>query len=289
MIDKLAVLEEVGQLTTTHMSMKINIEKLLLDDYPNAHLELAILLTQGYYNRIQQEHDGDTSPPYQARALDRAKWFTINRLTTHFPALIERSTLFMLTDAEESGWYRSDWFGYSDLTELLSSFSDAAEEGTTTWYDWNFIVTKMLPACEMFGVPASDIMSASCQVKKLRGAVPATRDILKRNEAGALTDKQARNDLKWLMGVVGDPQVTYSSMREEVDFYQGKLLNRVNPTAGEKYILPDGRTLFVIEVTDMIGERTIEQALNNRVNFKLEDLGKLFRRTSRLMKDGGDT
>lgn len=288
-VNSAAIQSEVSALTLRHMDMKIDIENLLLDDYDTAHIDLAILLTQGYYKRtIKLLGDDAGKKQLNNRALYTAKWFAINRLTTQFKGLIDRTTLFMLADAEESGWYRTDWFGYDDLLGLLSSIADATEEKASEYYDWNFIVGNLLPACQGFGIAPEQLMSASCNIKKLRGIVPAARELLDKNGNGTITDKKAREDIQWMLELASDIDVSYTVMRESIDTYRGKEINRIDPVAGERYILPQGKTLFVIEASSPVEERTIERALVNRVDFKTEDLGLLFSRAKQLRKRGDD-
>lgn len=284
-VDVEAVKSHVDELTLMDMAAKINTTHVLLDDYPQVHIELSIRIVQGYYRRIIKDLGEDAAhQEHKKRALDTAKWFAINRLTTQFHDIIDRSTFYMLTEAEQTGWYRSDWFGHDELQELLASIYDATEEGSSTWYDWRFIVEQLVPACERFGIPPGDLMSASCQIRKIRSMVKDARTILERHANKVITDEEAEAGLKFMLDLAKDPKVSISRMREAVDKWQGRSIDRPEAIDSKKFMIPGGNTWYIIETTSAVEERMIEQALRNRADFKLTDLGWMVERVRKMVK-----
>lgn len=285
MKDIAALKEQIESLELHHMEIPIDQEKLLLDDYPEAHVHLSVAITQGFFRRIKEDlpsHDHK----FLERALAHAKWFAINRLASEMHDLIDRSVLFMLTEAENTGWYRKEeWLGYQDLSELLSSTFEQTEEETSSWYDWKFIVEQLVPAADKFGISPGDIMSASYQVKKLRGMVTTARSLLSKHEANRIDTKDAEAGLAWMLDLVKDPQVSYSSMKDRLNRYEGKIIaGRPEPINAHKFMTPDNKIYYTIEVTDRVTERMIEQALKNRVTFTLTSLGDLFDKVGGMIK-----
>lgn len=285
MVDVEAVKSHVAELTLMDMKAKINTTHVLLDDYPHVHMDLSVRIVQGYYNRIVKDLGEDAEDVrLLQRALDHAKWFAINRLTTQFHDIIDRSTFYMLTEAEQTGWYRSDWFGHDDLQELLASIYDAAEEGSSSWYDWRFIVEQLVPACNRFGIPPGDLMSASCQIRKIRSMVKDARTILERHANKVITDEEAEAGLKFMLDLAKDPKISISKMREAVDRWQGRSIERPEPIEAHKFMIPGGNTWFVIETNSAIEETMVEQALRNRVDFKFAQLGVIVDKVRDLVK-----
>ncbi len=285
MVDVEAVKSHVDELTLLDMTATINTTRVLLDDYPSVHTDLSIRIVQGYYRRIMKDLGEDGAhQEHKKRALDTAKWFAINRLTTQFHDIIDRSTFYMLTEAEQTGWYRSDWFGHDELQELLASIYDATEEKSSAWYDWRFIVEQLVPACERFGIPPGDLMSASCQIRKIRSMVKDARIILERHANKAITDEEAEAGLKFMLDLAKNPKVSISHMREKVDAWQGRSIERPEPIDSKKFMIPGGNTWFVIETNSAIEERMIEMALKNRASFKLTDLGWVVEEIRKMMK-----
>jgi hypothetical protein len=272
-----ALQEEIERLELHHMQMEIDTEKLLLDDYPDAHVHLAVRITQGFYERMLEDLPSQDYR-HKMRALAHAKWFAINRLTTQMKDLVDRSVVYMLAEAEESGWYRNEkWLGYDNMTEFLSSFYEEAEEESSKWYDWKFIVEQVLPAAQRFGISPSEIMKASYNIKKIRGMVPTAKNLLAAHEANRVETQDAEAGLAWMIEMAADPKVTYRSMKDRLNRYEGKkIIGRPDPVVGQKYMTPDNKLLYVIEVEGNVMERVIEMALKNRVDFNLTELGSLF-------------
>jgi hypothetical protein len=284
-VDVEAVKTHVDELTLMDMDAKINTTHILLDDYAQVHIDLSIRIVQGYYRRIIKDLGEDSvHQEHKKRALDTAKWFAINRLTTQFHDIIDRSTFYMLTEAEQTGWYRSDWFGHDELQELLASIYEATEEGTSPWYDWRFIVEQLVPAAEKFGIPPGDLMSASCQIRKIRGMVPEARNLLERHANEAITDEDAEAGLRFMLNLAKDPKVSISQMRDKVNVWQGRSIERPDPIESKKFMVPGGNTWFIIETNSAIEERMIEQALRNRATFRLTDLGWMVERVRKMVK-----
>jgi hypothetical protein len=284
-VDVEVLKNHVDEVTLIDMAAKINTTHVLLDDYPQVHIDLSIKIVQGYYGRIIKDLGDDAArKEHKQRALDTAKWFAINRLTTQFHDIIDRSTFYMLTEAEQTGWYRSDWFGHDELKELLASIYDATEHGSSTWYDWRFIVEQLVPAAERFGIPPGDLMSASVQIRKIRSIVPDARNLLERHANDVVSDEEAEAGLRFMLDLAKDPKISNSLLREKIAKWQGRSFNRPDPINSHKFMIPSGHTWFIIETSSAVEESMIEQALRNRANFKLTDLGWMVDKVRRMVK-----
>lgn len=285
MTDVEALRKQIENLELKHMEFEVDKDRLLLDDYPEAHIHLSIAITQGFYERIKEDLPSEDFKHLE-RALAHAKWFAINRLATEMGDLIDRSVVYMLSEAEETGWYRkSEWLGYNDLSDFLGSFVEQAEEESSKWYDWKFIVEQLLPAANKFGISPGDIMSASYQIKKIRGMVTTARRLLAQHEANRISDKKAEAGLAWMIDMVRDTRVSYKQMKDKLNRYEGKVITgRPDPIQGYKFMTPDNRIFYAIRVETRIQERMVEMALKNRVKFPLTDLGVLFDIVNRMIK-----
>lgn len=257
--------------TMEDMSKEIDITHALVDEYPGAEIDLAVFLVQGYFKRIVEKL-GPDDKMLLGRALAYAKWYANRRLTQDLHDLIDRSTMFMLNEAENSGWYRE--LEYDNLTEFLASIYES-KEGMTEAYDWRFIVEKLVPAAEQAGVPIQTMMGASLQVKKLRGLVPATRELFARQEAKAIPPEEAQETLTNWLKEVANPKVTFSCFKEDIDAWRGRSVDRAPAVQGYQILMPDGRWWVVVPTGGDAELAMVQQALRTRVDIKISNLSWL--------------
>jgi hypothetical protein len=266
--DKIA--SGVEQITLGDMNKKYNLEKILLEAGTGAEYLLACWLTQKHFKRrIKSFKTKVTDNRLLDRVLVESKWYTISLLTTKLPDLIDRAHLFMLMEADQTGWYRK--MEYKDLEELLSSILDDTEEQSSESYDWRFIVEKMAPAARSFGIKPEKFGNATHQIKKLRQSVPAARLILKLHETGEITEAKARKDLKWVIESVADPEISHTQLKPELDKYRGILPDIEVKIKGNIYLTGNDSAVLLISVKDQVELRIIEQRLNKRVDFVVSD------------------
>lgn len=268
-VAKDSIAEGVQHITLQDMHLEYDLDEILIDHEEGAERELACYIVQQYYERRLDDFESKpTDNRLKDRVLTEAKWHAIDLITNDLPPLVERSKLYMLMEADETGWYRK--MEYKDLTELMMSMldeTDAASEKS----DWSFIVEKMVPAARAFGIDPTVFGNASHQIGKLRGSVPTARVILERHESGDLSDEEAREDLHWLIENVADPQVSKSKLKPELDRYRGIIPDSEVEVKGHIYMTGDESAVLLIPVSNRKELRVIEQRLKKRVDFSVAD------------------
>lgn len=251
------------------MQIPIDANKILIDDYEGVERDLCILLVQGYFKSILSDKGNDLNKYGQIRALNYAKWYATRRLSSEsggLSGLVERSKLFMLNDAEKTGWHHD--LEYNDVSELLASILEG-KEGSAEAYDWKFIVEQLLPAAEHAGIPANDIMRASVNVRKIRWLVPPARELIRRQEEENMPLEEAEETLKDWIGKVVDDNVTSPAFREELNRWRGLIMNKKEPLRGYKIMQPNGKFMICIPTESDREVAMIEQALKNRVDISI--------------------
>lgn len=260
---------KLGFISMSDMAKEINIERIIMDDYDSVERDLCIFLVQGYYNQILAENGGSLNKPGRQKAFFYAKYHATRRLSSEnggLSGLIQRSKMYMLNDAQQTGWHHA--LEYENVAELLASILEE-KEGSDEAYDWKFIVEQLVPAAEKAGIPAGMMESASLNVKKIRGIVPAARELLERQKNNKIDPEEAEKTLhSWIKKTV-DPNVTYTGLREELNKWRGLSVNRRDPIEGYKIMMPDGKFAIVIHTKDDREVSMVEQALTNRVDIKL--------------------
>ena len=260
----------IDNITLNDLKVDYDLEKILLEGYEGAERDLACFLIKKHYDRrITSFNSEITDRNLQDRVLVESKWFTLDLLTTNLPALIDRTHLYMLMDADQTGWYRK--MEYKDLEELIYSMIDDVDEKGSEAYDWRFIVEKLVPAARSFGIKPEMLGNATHQIRKLRQAIPTARLILKRHESGELTDAKARKDLKWVVESLADPKITSFQMKPELDKYRGVISDIEVNIKGFTYITGDDTALMLIETKSRLELGIIQQRLRKRVDFTVAD------------------
>ncbi|MHA2201807.1 MAG: hypothetical protein ACXABN_18205, partial [Candidatus Thorarchaeota archaeon] len=198
----------IEQITLHHMNMDINIERLVMERRQGDEQLLAIWIIQRYYIGIVEKLGDDATKYYKRRALDHAKFFAIQRLP-ELKSLTDASFIYLIDEAKRTGWFHSDHIGYDSLDELLTSIvdSDSVSEGELS--DWKFMANQLMPAAKQFGISPDELLAATCQVKKLRGAVPTCRQILYELEMGDKEVDEAEEEIKSVVKWVADPKITF--------------------------------------------------------------------------------
>ena len=117
-IERQKVAAGIDNITLNDLKVDYDLEKILLESYEGAERDLACFLIKKHYDRRVASFDSEiTDRNLQDRVLVESKWFTLDLLTTNLPALIDRTHLYMLIDADQTGWYRK--MEYKDLEELI--------------------------------------------------------------------------------------------------------------------------------------------------------------------------
>lgn len=283
MLDQEILLQTIEGIGLEHMDIDIDVSHVLLDDYPNAHFEFALLLVQGYYERYREQLGDNPPKAYLLRSLDYSKFYAVQRVTKDFHNLVDRTITYLLDDADRTGWFRSDYFGHDSLIELLASIADE-HTNTNEFYDWDFIVTKLLPMARTAGVDPTSVMSASVQVRKMRSAVPAGRMIAEQLEKGVIDHKVAEESVRWLFGVVSNPRISARAAQAEFDKFRGKKLQRLDPLQARRVFLPGGKSWIIVNCDNQTEEITIERALGKLVDMHMSDMTEIARSLAEMLK-----
>lgn len=266
-IDKIS--KAMDFITMADMKKKINIQRIIMEDYDGSERDLALFLVQGFFNHMLSTSGGDMNRHGLEKSLAYSKWFATKRLSSEkdgLNGLIERGKMYLLNDAENTGWHHI--LEYDDVAELLASILED-KEGMTEAYDWKFIVEQLVPAAEKAEISPDIVMGASLNVKKMRGIVPAARELLRKQENEEVELEEAEETLKgWLRKAV-DPNVSYTGLREELDEWRGKANKAKEPIKGYRIMMPSGNWALFIETENDRDVSMIEQALKNRVDISI--------------------
>lgn len=266
----------VNEITLTHMQMKVDWQKVVLEDYPGAERDFALGLVQGYFFQYKRLLGEDSvRVDLLEKALRYSKFNAVRRITTEFHDLVDRTVTFLLDEAERTRWFSNDDFGHDSLEELLASIVDAQEEGTSSYYDWSFIASKVLPLARSMNIDLSTIMSASLQTRKLRSFVPAARVTLRQLEEGLIDEDQAKEAFTWGFGIVADSKISNSNAVEQFNVYRGKTVTILDPVITYKVFLPGGYEWLIVAAKSNSEVRAAEMALGKLVDIHLMDLGEL--------------
>lgn len=269
-IERAKVAQGIDKITLNDIKYaEYDLERILLEEYEGAERDFACFLIQRYFNKRIAEWESRLTPQLEQRILIESKWFTLNNLNTQLPMLIERTNLYMLIEADQTGWYRQ--LEYDDLQDLLSSMMDDTDPKSSERYDWQFIVEKLVPAARAFGIDPSKMANAAHQVAKIRACVPVARTILEKHDNGELSNKQARADLKWVIENIADPTVKLPALKPELDRYRGIVPDSEVAIEGHIYMTGDRSAVMMITLNSPLELRVVEQRLKKRVNFKLAD------------------
>lgn len=260
------IVKNLGYITVANMLSAIDIDKLILNDYPNAEKDLCVYLVQGYYKKIVENTGRELTGGEKERALIYAKYSATRRLTTELKGLVDRSTLFILVDAQTTGWHQA--MEYDDIAELLASIVEG-KEGMDEAYDWKFIVEKLIPAVAAAQIPVDVIVNASLNVKKLRGLVPAARELLDKQGRDQISQDEAKETLNNWLVKAASPTVSYTELHEELNEWRNKSVKHNGPIKGYKIMMPNGKFLVAIPTESDRDLAMIEQALKNRVDICL--------------------
>jgi|SRR3972149_3441611 len=263
--------------------IEVDMDKVLRNDYESSHVDFAVAIVRAHYRGyvaninavFLREHPGEEPPDLtralKHRALLYAKFGAHTWLIQHAHDLVDRSTTWLLDEAERTGWYRTDYFTWDKLSEMLADIIDAQTEGATQAYDWNTIATKILPAARQFGISPGLLLAATGQVGKLREMAPAYNELEQRMQAGHVTVEEGKERLEWMLTMAADRKISRAQMKEQLNVWRGRVVESIEPLAGWKIIVPSGDHLeevFVIPTDGaQITSRMIENGLRNRVTF----------------------
>ena len=267
-IDVNDLVEKMDFISLVDMETYVPIDKMLLVDYEGAAKDLCIFLVQGNFKHIIYEAGGKMDTRGKEQALIMAKWQATKRLTTDegLKGLIEKGILYILEDAQKTGWHNA--LEYDNIAELLASMLEG-KEGKDEAYDWKFIIEQLMPAAERAEIAPKDIWAASRSIKKIRGIVPAARELLDKQSRDEIDPKEAEATLKGWIAKTVDENVTYEGLREELDEWRGKSVRRGVPLIGYKIMMPEGYFMLAIPTETDRDVAIIEQALRNRVDIRL--------------------
>lgn len=263
MISDMQLTEIVDGISLKHMDSDVSVWHALEADDPE---ELALALVQAYYKNHPIHRSGDSVKiDYRERALAVAKYMALDKLLNQWDDIGERASAFLLTDAEHTQWYQSDFFSVNTFDELLASLMDGVKEGSPTWYIWRDWRTTVLPAAQAAGIPVPELYRATSQVFKARRAVPAIKTIITADEP----EETKKEKLIDFMKMVADPAVTRSELEKEIETIRGKRRHVIEQLPGYQ-IVTANETLIVVRCATPIQARAVEIALQQIVNFNLD-------------------
>lgn len=265
----------------THMNMEIDIGEILRVHHPKAPELIAIYVVQQFYNQIVSKLGEGADKRLYRRALDQAKFFAMQRLP-ELKSETEAALLYLLDEAERTGWFHSDFIGFDSLEELVLATVDPESTSKGEVSDLNFIAKETIPAARSFGIEADTLFAANLQVKKLRGSVPIQRQILNDLAMGDKTEEEAQAEFKQVIEWVADPNITYTQF--ETNIGKREPAERLRAINVYDVSIPGGESWFLVPVNTETDRRIIEKMLNGRMNRKLRTLPWLVEKIQGLIR-----
>lgn len=275
------VIQAIETIGIPHMNLEIDPSDILMKDEINSGKKLAIYLVQQFYNGIIESVENQEEPipidrSFQERALAYAKWYATKR-ATNLPDVIENATGWLFKDANETGWFNQLPGEFETLQEFLSTLYEDVPESSSTYSNWVFISQELLPLANTMDISANLILSASNNVKKVRGMVPAARLVMKKLNEGEIGIIEARYHLDDFLRQCANPDISYSEAKEKWDRYRGivpkntKVYGNIITTGPEQYMM-------IIEITDKKSLKMIQSATKHKVDWRFRDISYLLQR-----------
>lgn len=266
----------------------IDISDIITDDGPQAHIKFAQYIIQVQYRKIVQSivrHDHkEPTRAMKERALLYARHAAMSWLLKDGKGLIDRTTAFLMEEAERTGWFRSDYFSWDNIEEFVASCVDQTEDDSSEHWAWLTFAKKIVPAAKAAGIETGLLMSSSLQIKKLRHSlVPAWNELEERMKTGAVSEQKGEQDFRWMLELAANPTITYPQMKDEVDTWRGITPKLPEPLTGLSVLVNDTETLYLVVSRNRVEAHLVENALRNKANFEVVGLKSFIKLTSKLI------
>lgn len=261
----------IADITLAHMDVPIDIDKLMLSDYPERPLDFYLLGVQAYFRKWKEMLAGDHKLGLIKRALAYAKRDALAQLIVHWDGVIDAAKIVAMSEAETSGWYREDWFSYNHVTDLINSFLTDEDLSIAEASNWRNVVENILPQAKKFEVPTYMLMRATMYRKKFRTAVPALNHIVAEIEYKRITPEFGKKMFMGLLDAIGDPNVTVSKIDEAQKRLRGAITVPPPIIPGTIYIMPyeANAQYWIVIPCDERSKSRIEQMLTSLVDLKI--------------------
>jgi len=255
-------------ITLFHMMDEIDLGDVILNDGPAAIQQLAVWLVQRFFWNHPSNKDGKLSKDVAMSILDQAKYLATTYFIKEWGGLGERATLFILSDAQSTGWHTSEYFNYENLEEMLLSILDDDENSIVEASNLSFIVKQLLPAASRYGIDPMLLWGMSGQAKKLRLLVPTARYVLNNKD---FSEEEKEENLHFLVGRAADDKISSAEFKADTDQIRGKRNRANHALEGYEFILPNNETWIVIKCPSQADERSVEMMLGKKVELVTTD------------------
>ena len=267
------VQSEIEFVTRAHMGLEVKPERFLTSNHDGAGREMAIYLVQYYYKGFEDSIGEGAHFTLYERGLANAKMMALRQSVDVLPATVDQAKLFLLSDAEETKWYRHfEWDGIQDM--LMTMFDDY-KEGGSSYSDLKFFAEIIFPLARSAGVSRKEIIGATTQIKKMRAAVAPVRALLDWEKNGKVSKASTERAIRAILRGVANPKISIAKFEVRMARFRGKQIRRKEPLPGQIYILPR-KTRIVIDVETPEDLRFVEVGLRGRVDLSLTDLQVYF-------------
>ena len=88
------------EITSEHMQIEVNIDRLMSSDYPERAMDFYLLGVQKFYKKYMEALGKDANKEMKQRALDYSKRDTIQQLFTHWDGVIDAAKIMSMQEAE---------------------------------------------------------------------------------------------------------------------------------------------------------------------------------------------
>lgn len=271
------ILKGIEHIELPHMLLEIDPDDFIIEEDELAGKKLAIYLVQKFYKKVtaDMEKFNKISRKQQDQALVYAKYYA-SKKAIELPDVIASATGWLFKDANETGWFNDLPGEFQTLSEFLSTFLDGVEENSSSFYDWDFIITQLLPFAQTMGIDPGLVFGASNHVRKLRALVPAAREITNAVNNHDMSQKKGKRLIEDFLKDCADPTLASKDFVNRVDEYRG--IERALPEIPGAFIVT-GRDQYIItiEVDSKRRLKQIENALRHKVSFTFKDISYILR------------
>lgn len=266
-----------------HMRLELSPGEILnKPESPQSAQYLALWVVQNYFWEHPIVKAGGKDRNKMQVALEQAKEHATRFFLENWKSLGERATIFILNDAQRTGWFSSSYFQYDSLESYIASRIDDSAEKSSSWWDYKFILEVLIPNAKAAGIDPRLLYAASGQVKKLRQFVPTAKAILKDANPG----KEAI--MEHFVEMIADPDISPASFKNATDYYRGKIRPPDEHVIAYQYNLPGNKAWFVIEC-DNSNVGKLATSIQRFAELRIADYAVIFQKMYNMLGDKRQT
>jgi len=240
------------------------VPKWVMEDYPGAEQEFTawyeeIAKRTEFRLMIQKAHGDRKAQGLVSAQLDA--WVSVR--TRMVKGVSDRALIHQLYKAHKNGTYHYIPGEPDTIQEYIAQIFGDLDEGSSEWYEYRAIVTRIMPALKQIGAKPEEVIGMATSTSKARASVAAFNHILNTqvSDDGVVTPQGAQEALN-LVRQVSDPTVKVSAFRDEVKRVKGNIIPKsLEPIPAKKFHMPGGETWLLFKAPSNAYVRAAEIGL----------------------------